>query len=613
MKKITYYLIATYLGLFLTLSVNASTNFTATSFDITKDSKNEPVAPCYAATVVEFAQGKTSKGKDIGADRSDPLLATGMPDKSNAKGGFVSLGKNGSIVLGFSGGIYDAPGVDIEIWETSFSGDKCNKGDDEKALIELSEDGITWVTYGEICRDGLLDIEGLGLKYVAFIKITDSNSKTSDAYDVDGVVAVNGCHPIITECYGSSVVKYEPSMSHGPIDPARMDPSKGLGQPQGGNTNDFVSLGYGGSIIVGFDEVVLNQPGNDITIVEITHGNYTFASYPESADVYVSQNGVDFYMVGTIITKESASFDIDAAPLHLDYITMVKLVDTTPSDSVSTDGFDLDGIIAINGCSEKPEVMIGGCSATEYYDYAMGSSKGGAGIDPTRVDPMKVVGAPEGTDANVFTTLGYGGSIKLALNGAIMNGDGPDLEFTETSFNQTMGCSKYPEFADIYVSYDNYSWHFAGTVCKENKLIDISDAGDFDYVYYIKVKNNDTLSKTPDGYDLDGVRALHNCVDEPNDQLAVVKMKGNSLEASSYPNPTTGALKISFVSPESSRTDIEVYDMFGRTVGKIFNNTTDSGREYNIDFDGSSLPTGMYIYKIKVGNKSVSKKFVISR
>lgn len=617
MKKITKGMLSCLCGIATVFSVNASvTELSETILNGNNESNFSTILletePCYASSVVEFAQGLRNNGTPIPANRSNPELALGEPDRSNAPGGFVSLGVNGYIILGFSGVIYDAPGVDILVYETSFSGNNCGLSDDESALIELSQDGVNWVTYGEICRNGQIDFAGLGLDYVAYIKVTNLTTTTPDGYDLDGVEAVNGCQAPPTPCYGSSVISYEPSFSKGPIAPSRLDPTKGLGQPQGGNTNNFVSLGFGGQITIGFDGVVYNEPGDDLTIVEITHGNKTFATYPESADVYVTQNGVDFYLIGTVYTKESASFDIDAAPVHLDYITQVRLIDTTPNNSVSDDGFDLDGIIAINGCSEAPEVEVGECFAADYLEYIQGTTRNGGVLPAVRTNPLKALGEPEGTDTNVFTTLGYGGSITLAFNGAIINGPGPDIQFIETSFGQTNGCSNYPEFADIYVSYDNNSWHYAGTVCKENNTIDISDAGNFDHIYYVKAVNNNELSTTPDGYDLDGVIALYNC---PTIQIANlgIQQAEAKLNVGLYPNPSNGPVKISFVAPESNIAVVEIYDLFGRTISTAFNKEINTGQQYDIDFDGSNLPTGVYVYKLTIGNTTIANKFVISR
>ena len=94
-------------------------------------STNNIIEGCYGASVLEFAQGLQTNGSAVAGDRSDPNMALGEPDRSNAAGGFVSLGVGGHITLQFAGVVNDAPGNDIKIYETSFSGDVCGGADDE--------------------------------------------------------------------------------------------------------------------------------------------------------------------------------------------------------------------------------------------------------------------------------------------------------------------------------------------------------------------------------------------------------------------------------------------------------------------------------------------------
>jgi hypothetical protein len=110
----------------------------------------------------------------------------------------------------------------------------------------------------------------------------------------------------------------------------------------------------------------------------------------------------------------------------------------------------------------------------------------------------------------VFVTLGYGGSITLGFNGSVPNDEGADLEIVETSFGNE-GCEAYKEYARVYVSVDGLEYHYAKTVCKSDNLVDISDAGEFDFINYVKIVNDDVLSLTSDAFDLDGVKAIYNC------------------------------------------------------------------------------------------------------
>ncbi|NEN25848.1 hypothetical protein G3O08_20365, partial [Cryomorpha ignava] len=342
---------------------------------------------CYGSEILDFNQGLQTNGSAVPANRSDATAALGEPDRSNAAGGFVSLGVGGSITLGFGGVIYDAPGNDILIWETSFSGDACGGSDDEQADIALSQDGINFVSVGSICRDGGVDIAGTGLDYVSAIRITNSAS------------------------------------------------------------------------------------------------------------------------------------------------------------TGSLDGYDLDGVEAINGCSEEPAIENGDCYATEVVEYIQGLKSNGGAIDVNRTNPLEALGAPERSNATgdlVFVSLGYGGSLTLAFDGAIPNEAGDDIEIVETTWNRT-SCDEYFEFADVYVSVNGDDYFFAKTVCRADGFVDISDAGAFDYVNFVRVVNNDTLSTTPDAFDVDGVVALHNC--EDGDTPAQFAPASQS-ELTSFPNPTSGPSQV---------------------------------------------------------------------
>ncbi len=135
------------------------------------------------------------------------------------------------------------------------------------------------------------------------------------------------------------------------VDPLRTNPLQAVGAPQGDNTFNFVSLGFGGSITLGFTGgSAINGPGADLLVRETTFGNNTFATYPESAEVFVSQDGVNFFSVGFAETNEDALFDIDDAGQGFTSIIAVRVVDTTPLTSISDDGYDLDGIESLNGC-----------------------------------------------------------------------------------------------------------------------------------------------------------------------------------------------------------------------------------------------------------------------
>ena len=92
----------------------------------------------------------------------------------------------------------------------------------------------------------------------------------------------------------------------------------------------------------------------------------------------------------------------------------------------------------------------------------------------------------------------------------------------------------------------------------------------------------------------------------------LVEMDGMST-INSFPNPTNGPSQVVFVAAETGRTIVEVFDMNGRSVSTLYNEVAQAGIEYRLDFNGSNLPNGVYIYKMTTNNESIINKFMIAR
>ncbi|HZW39224.1 MAG TPA: T9SS type A sorting domain-containing protein [Ignavibacteriaceae bacterium] len=67
-----------------------------------------------------------------------------------------------------------------------------------------------------------------------------------------------------------------------------------------------------------------------------------------------------------------------------------------------------------------------------------------------------------------------------------------------------------------------------------------------------------------------------------------------------YPNPFNPSTIISFNVPEKSNVTLKVFDMLGNEVATLINEVKDAGY-YNIDFDGSRLTSGIYVYELSHG------------
>ncbi|MFY0685451.1 MAG: T9SS type A sorting domain-containing protein, partial [Balneola sp.] len=78
-----------------------------------------------------------------------------------------------------------------------------------------------------------------------------------------------------------------------------------------------------------------------------------------------------------------------------------------------------------------------------------------------------------------------------------------------------------------------------------------------------------------------------------------------------YPNPFNPSTSIAFGLPASGNVTLEVFDLLGRKVATLLHNENRTAGRHTINFDASSLSSGMYIYRLKAGNSVVTKKLTL--
>lgn len=77
-----------------------------------------------------------------------------------------------------------------------------------------------------------------------------------------------------------------------------------------------------------------------------------------------------------------------------------------------------------------------------------------------------------------------------------------------------------------------------------------------------------------------------------------------------YPNPFNPATTIVYNIPYSNHVTLEVYNILGQRIKKLVDELQYEGN-YKITFDASELPSGVYIYRLKSGSYTASKKMLI--
>ena len=77
-----------------------------------------------------------------------------------------------------------------------------------------------------------------------------------------------------------------------------------------------------------------------------------------------------------------------------------------------------------------------------------------------------------------------------------------------------------------------------------------------------------------------------------------------------FPNSFNPSTMIKYQIPQYGFVTLRIYDILGSEVKTLVNEYKEIGR-YEVKFDASDLPSGMYIYQLKSGEFISSKKMML--
>jgi len=314
--------------------------------------------------------------------------ATGLPQQTDFGSNYYALGFGGEVILTFASAVQNIGGIDIKVYENTSGILPCPGSNPDRARIWVSQDRCSWVLIGNVCDPGTGPINislPAYLTWVKFIKIKDitvapaatpaNNSK--DGFDLDGVKGM-AAYPFApatnTTLFGAeSVISLmQGTRKNGStVAIANSISTKALGSPQNSDIAspvNFFSLGFGGTITLEFTRLIHRSSGNEIQIFETTPGSPSCASFPESAAVSGSLDGINWVSLGTVCQNGSVSIPSTAATLQypsgyslfgfIIYNFAVRYIKITDVSNVASaafaateDGYDLDGIFGKAACA----------------------------------------------------------------------------------------------------------------------------------------------------------------------------------------------------------------------------------------------------------------------
>ncbi len=77
-----------------------------------------------------------------------------------------------------------------------------------------------------------------------------------------------------------------------------------------------------------------------------------------------------------------------------------------------------------------------------------------------------------------------------------------------------------------------------------------------------------------------------------------------------FPNPFNPSTKIRFDIPKTSKVNVIVYDILGREIAQLYNNILNPGK-FELSWNASNYPSGVYFYRIIAGDYVDTKKMVL--
>ena len=205
--------------------------------------------------------------------------------------------------------------------------------------------------------------------------------------------------------------------------------------------------------------------------------------------------------------------------------------------------------------------------------------------------------------------LGYGGYVNIEPAGDVNNDGYEDLIIGNTNFRNSDSIMVGGAF--IYLGGDiintNYTFNLEGENQWDefSKMMTTGDINRDGYYDLIILAPGYPDYQEPTGKVYFYSYRKINSVRQTNDNhLDNFKLYQN------FPNPFNPATTINYQLPKAGFVTLKVYDILGREAATLVNEKKSQGR-YSVNFNGSALASGVYIYRIRANDYVSSKKMML--
>jgi len=120
-------------------------------------------------------------------------------------------------------------------------------------------------------------------------------------------------------------------------------------------------------------------------------------------------------------------------------------------------------------------------------------------------------------------------------------------------------------------------------------------------------------TKTSDGsYSYYSALGKFKVMDGATDIKEVAEVPREFNLSQNYPNPFNPSTSIRFAIPTDMNVKLDVYNTLGEKVAELVNGPMSAG-SYSIAFEASSLPSGIYFYRIEAGSNVAVRKMILMK
>lgn len=203
----------------------------------------------------------------------------------------------------------------------------------------------------------------------------------------------------------------------------------------------------------------------------------------------------------------------------------------------------------------------------------------------------------------------HGSSLKWYFDEWIYGENYPKYNFTWNSTNTSDGrfrvninvkqqLNNNPAFFTMPIQIKIY------TNTKDTLVTVFNNSADQNFEFVLS-ENVIKIEPDPDNLIMKGIISVTDIEKESNIEIP---QKFELMQ--NFPNPFNPATVIAFTLPEKCRVELKVFDILGKEVKTLADEEFSSGK-YSVKFDAGNLPSGIFLYRIKAGNYSVTKRMVL--